>query len=126
VVEFGHLRKKEGIVGELRAEQGQFLARLGFVFVAKIVEGQQDPVQGWLPSAISSVHPAPVGIYSAKGATTHILYVLAPSPKGAPGAIKSVEPLGGDSCAARITLAGGRVYEVRFHEGKEPDWKQVR
>jgi hypothetical protein len=91
----------------------------------KIVEGQQDPVQGWLPSAISSVHPAPVGIYSAKGATTHILYVLAPSAKGAPSAIKSVEPLGSDSCAARITLASGRVYEVRFHEGKAPDWKQI-
>ena len=49
----------------------------------KIVEGQEDPVQGWLPKGISSVRPAPVGIYTAHGATTSMLYVLAPSAKGA-------------------------------------------
>jgi hypothetical protein len=91
----------------------------------KIVEGQPDPVQGWLPAGISSVRRAPVGIYNVKAATTHILYVLAPSKKGSPDALKSVEPLGNDPTAARITLTDGRVYEVRFHEGKAPDWKQV-
>jgi hypothetical protein len=88
----------------------------------KIVEGQEDPVQGWLPRGISSVRPAPVGIYTEHGATTNILYVMAPSPKGAKEPVKSVEALGGDPMSARITLTNGKVYQVHFHPGKTPEW----
>jgi hypothetical protein len=84
-------------------------------------------VQGWLvEKGIASVRPAPVGIYTAKGKTTHLLYVLAPAPKGAKDPIRSVEALGGDPAAARVTRADGRVYEVRFQLGKAAGWKQVR
>lgn len=83
----------------------------------KIVEGQEDPVQGWLPKGMSNVRPAPVGIYEERAATTHILYVLAPSPKGSKDPVKSVEPLGKDPMAARITLTNGKHYEVHFHPG---------
>jgi len=88
----------------------------------KIVEGQEDPVQGWLPGGLSSVRPAPVGIYATRGRTTHILYVLAPAPKGAPDPLQSVEPLGNDPAAAHITFVSGRVCDVRFHPGKPAEW----
>jgi hypothetical protein len=83
----------------------------------KIVEGQEDPVQGWLPAGGNRVRPAPVGIFSARGVTREMLYVLAPSPKGGPDPVRGVEPLGADSRAARITLTDGRAYEVRFRAG---------
>jgi hypothetical protein len=92
----------------------------------KIVEGQQEPVQGWLIKGLSGVRPAPVGIYTAKGKTTHLLYVLAPAQTGAADPVQAVEPLGGDPAAARIRFAGGRVYEVRFHLGRAAEWKVVR
>jgi hypothetical protein len=88
----------------------------------KIVEGQEDPVQGWLTKGISGVRPAPVGIYTAHGATTNILYVLAPSPKGAKDPVKSVAPLGSDPTCARITLTNGKVYNVHFRPGRTPEW----
>jgi hypothetical protein len=89
----------------------------------KIVEGQEDPVQGWLPNRhISGVRPAPVGIYTARGKTTHMLYVLAPSRAGASERVKSVEPLGKDPASARITMRDGKTYEVHFHAGRAPDW----
>ena len=84
----------------------------------KIVEGQEDPVQGWLPRAMSAVRPAPVGIYTARGIRQEMLYVLAPSPKGAPDPVESVEALGADPRAARIRFAGGRTYEVRFRDDR--------
>ena len=81
----------------------------------KIVEGQEDPVQGWLPSRnISSVRPAPVGIYTIHSGTTNLFYVLAPSPKGAKDPVKSVEALANDPASARITLTDGKVYQVHF------------
>jgi hypothetical protein len=89
----------------------------------KIVEGQEDPVQGWLPNGLSGVRPAPVGIFTTRGGTTHLLYVLAPAPKGKPDPVRSVEPLNNDPEAARIRFADGRVYEVRFHAGKPAEWK---
>lgn len=79
----------------------------------KIVEGQEEPVQGWLPKGISSVRPAPVGIYEEHAATTGILYVLAPSAKGAGSLVKSVEALG-DAGSARIRLTNGKSYVVHF------------
>jgi hypothetical protein len=88
----------------------------------KIVEGQQDPVQGWLPRGISTVRPAPVGIYTMRGVTTNMLYVLAPSPKGAKDPVKSVESINGDPQSTRITLSNGKVYQVHFHPGRVPDW----
>jgi hypothetical protein len=81
----------------------------------KVIEGREDPVQGWLPASLSSVRPAPVGIFTTRARTTRMLYVLAPAPRGAPDPLRSVEPLG--DAAARITFAGGAVYEVRFRPG---------
>jgi hypothetical protein len=92
----------------------------------RIVEGQEDPVQGWLPRSLSSVRPAPVGIYTLRGRTAQMLYVLAPAPQGSGDPVKSVEPLGSDPTAARINFADGRTYEVRFHPGKPAEWKKTR
>ena len=83
----------------------------------RIVEGQEEPVQGWLPVGLSRVRPAPVGIFTATGVERQMLYVLAPSPKGAADPVKSVEPLGSDPRAARITFTDGKVYEVHFGKG---------
>ena len=88
-----------------------------------IIEGQQEPVQGWLTKTISSVRPAPVAIYRARGKTTHLIYVLSPAPAGAKDPVQAVEPLGADPAAARIRLHDGRVYEVRFTPGKPAAWK---
>lgn len=82
-----------------------------------IVEGQEEPVQGWLPVGLSRVRPAPVGIFTASGVERRMLYVLAPSPKGAADPVKSVEPLGSDPRAARISFIDGKVYEVHFGKG---------
>jgi hypothetical protein len=84
----------------------------------KIVEGQEDPVQGWLPDGGNRVRPAPVGIFSATGVTREMLYVLAPSPKGAGDPVRRVEPIAGDPRAARITFADGAVYDVRLGNGQ--------
>jgi hypothetical protein len=89
----------------------------------KIVEGQEDPVQGWLPNGLSGVRPAPVGIFTTRGGTTHLLYVLAPAPKGKPDPVRAVEPLINDPAAARIRFADGRICEVRFRAGKPAEWK---
>jgi hypothetical protein len=89
----------------------------------KIVEGQEDPVQGWLPNGLSGVRPAPVGIFTTRGGTTHLLYVLAPAPKGKPDPVRAVEPLNNDPAAARIRFADGRICEVRFQVGKPAEWK---
>jgi hypothetical protein len=83
----------------------------------RIAEGQEEPVQGWLPAGLSRVRPAPVGIFTASGVKQQMLYVLAPSPKGAADPVKSVEALGSDPRAARISFTNGRVYEVRFGHG---------
>jgi hypothetical protein len=81
----------------------------------RVVEGQEDPVQGWLPRGLSGVRPAPVGILSARGVEANLLYVLAPA-KGA-DPVKAVEAIAGDSRAARISFVNGRAYEVRFGSG---------
>jgi hypothetical protein len=94
------------------------LARSGSDLSVKIVEGQEDPVQGWLTKGISAVRPAPVAIYRAQGRTAHILYVMAPAPAGAADPVRAVEPLGADPAAARIVFHDGRTYEVRFTPGK--------
>lgn len=91
----------------------------------KIIEGQQNPIQGWLPAGGNRVRPAPVGIYSAHGGTTRMLYVLVPAPKGVPDPLKLVDPLDGDSNAARIIFVDGRTYEVRFRSGRPAEWKQI-
>jgi len=82
----------------------------------RIVEGQQDPVQGWLPAGLNRVRPAPVAIYSARGLRCEMLYVLAPAPKGAADPVKMIEPLGGDPRAARVTFTNGKTYEVHFRK----------
>lgn len=83
----------------------------------RIVEGQEEPVQGWLPAGMNRVRPAPVGIFTASGVKQEMLYVLAPAPTGQADPVKSVEPLGTDSRAVRITFTDGKVYEVRFGKG---------
>ena len=45
----------------------------------QVVEGQEEPLRGWLPKSPTGARPAPVGIYTAHGADSQILYVLAPS-----------------------------------------------
>jgi hypothetical protein len=85
-----------------------------------VVEGQENPVQGWLPGGLSRVRPAPVGIYKLRGGTVRMLYVLAPAVKGAPDPVRSVEAIGGDPTAARITFTNGRTREVRFRTGQAP------
>jgi hypothetical protein len=92
-------------------------ARLDAGVSLKVIEGQEDPVQGWLPAGGNRVRPAPVGVFSARGITREMLYVLAPSPKGAGDPVRSVEPVSGDPRAARITFTSGQVYEIRFGNG---------
>jgi hypothetical protein len=91
----------------------------------EIVEGWQDPVQGWLTKGISSVRPAPVAIYHARGETTYLIYVIAPTPAGSKDPVRAVEPLGGDPAAARIVFNDARTYEVRFTPGKPAAWNIV-
>lgn len=91
----------------------------------QIVEGQEDPVQGWLTKGISAVRPAPVAIYKARGKTVSLMYVLAPIPAGAADPVSDVEPLAGDPAAARILFRDGRVYEVRFSPGKPATYRLV-
>lgn len=90
----------------------------------KIVEGQEEPVQGWLTKGISAVRPAPVAIYRAQGKTAHILYVMAPAPAGAGDPVRAIEPLGADPAAARILFNDGRSFDVRFNPGKPAAFTQ--
>lgn len=85
----------------------------------QIIEGQQEPVQGWLPNAnISSVHPAPVAVFTSEGAgDTHQIYVLSPTRIGEANALLKVETVPGNSLAARLFWRDGRVQEVVFSEG---------
>ncbi|HET8550196.1 MAG TPA: hypothetical protein VFL57_19430, partial [Bryobacteraceae bacterium] len=101
------------------------LARPDAGLSVKIIEGQQDPVQGWLTNGMSAVRPAPVAIYRARGKTTHVLYAMAPAPAGASDPLLALEPLDGDPAAARIVFRDGRKYEVRFRLGKPAAWKMV-
>lgn len=99
------------------------LARPDAGLSVKIVEGQQEPVQGWLTKGISAVRPAPVAIYQTRGKTAHMVYVLAPAKAGVQDPVRSVEPLGDDPAAARIVFHDGRIYEVRFTPGQPAAWK---
>jgi hypothetical protein len=88
----------------------------------KIVEGQENPVQGWLPRGNAHVRPAPVAIVSTQGAgVTRILTVLVPAPPGAPDPLASVE---GDGTEAVIRFRDGRVQRVRFGDGAATVSKQ--
>jgi hypothetical protein len=99
------------------------LARRHEGLSVKIVEGQEDPVQGWLTKGISAVRPAPVAIFQTRGKTTHLLYVMAPTPPGAEDAVVALEPAGEDPGAALIFLRNGKVYEVRFAPGRPAVWR---
>jgi hypothetical protein len=101
------------------------LARADAGLSVSIVEGRQDPVQGWLTNGISAVRPAPVAVYQARGTTMHLLYAMAPAPAGAADPLLAVEPLGADPAAARIVFRDGRKYDVRFRLGKPAEWKRV-
>lgn len=80
-----------------------------------IIEGQQDPVQGWLPaSGVSAVRPAPVAVFTQKGADTQMLYVLAPARAGKENPIAAVEAVAGNPLAAHIRLTDGRAFDVVF------------
>lgn len=92
----------------------------------RVVEGQENPVQGWLTRGISAVRPAPVAIYRAKGKTVHVLYVLAPARAGEPDPVVALEPIANQPAAARISLRGGRAYEVRFNPGQPATFRSLR
>ena len=90
----------------------------------RIVEGQENPVQGWLTKGIAAVRPAPVAVFQAKGdGETHLLYVLAPAPAGAPDPVVAVEPVEGNPLAARIRLRDGRALHVVFSGAGPADLK---
>jgi hypothetical protein len=81
----------------------------------KIIEGQENPVQGWLPKGDHQVRPAPVAVVTAHGdGVTHLLYVLAPAPKGAADPLLSVE---GSGMGAGLRWRDGRVSRVAFGVG---------
>jgi hypothetical protein len=101
------------------------LARTDAGLSVKVVEGQEEPVQGWLTKGIGAVRPAPVAIYSIRGKTTYVLYAMAPAPAGAQDPLLAVEALDGDPAAARIVFRDGRKYEVRFTLGKPAVWKKL-
>ncbi|MBS1859705.1 MAG: heparinase II/III family protein [Acidobacteria bacterium] len=79
----------------------------------KVIEGQADPVQGWLPDGMSKVRPAPVGVLSAHGTNARMIYALVPSRSG--DAVQSVEGIG--ETGMRVSLKDGRTWEVRFGKG---------
>jgi hypothetical protein len=79
----------------------------------KVIEGQEDPVQGWLPNGMSAVRPAPVGVLHAHGTNVRMIYALVPSRSG--DAVKSVEGIG--ETGVRVNLKDGRTWEVRFGSG---------
>jgi hypothetical protein len=101
------------------------MARPAAGLSVSVVEGRQDPVQGWLTNGISAVRPAPVAIYQARGKTTHLLYAMVPAPAGEPDPLVAVEAIGDDPGAARIVFRDGRKYDVRFTPGKPAAWKLV-
>lgn len=92
----------------------------------KIVEGQEEPVQGWLTKTISSVRPAPVAVYQARGKTITLMYVMAPSRAGAGDLVQALEAVPGDPMAGRVSMKDGRAYEVRFQPGKPAAWRLMR
>ena len=85
----------------------------------QIIEGQQQPVQGWLPNSdISSVHPAPVAVFSSEGkGETHQIYVLSPAKTGQENALLKIEMVPDNPLAARIFWRDGRVQNVVFTDG---------
>jgi hypothetical protein len=83
-----------------------------------MVEGQEEPPQGWLPRGMSGVRPAPVAVFNAKGIEANMLYVLAPARSGVPDPVKSVETIENDPRGAKISFQDGRAYEVHFAPGK--------
>ncbi len=93
----------------------------------QIIEGQEDPVQGWLPKAdIRSVRPAPVAVYraeSAGAARTHLLWVLAPSRKNSLCPIVAVEALPENTLGIRVRFRDGHTHEAVFSGGDPADLK---
>lgn len=82
----------------------------------QLIQGQENPVQGWLPTAnISSVRPAPVAVFKGEGAgDTHFIWVLSPSRAGTPNPIRGVEAIPDQPLAARIHFNDGRIHDVAF------------
>ena len=79
----------------------------------KVVEGQEDPVQGWLPDSMSTVRPAPVGVLTAHGTNVRMIYALVPS-RGT-DLVRSIEPAG--DRGVHLVLTGGRAWTVQFQAG---------
>jgi hypothetical protein len=103
------------------------VARPDTNLILKIVEGQENPVQGWLPTANSSgVRPAPVAIYSAESGgakETHMIYVLSPSRANETNSVVAVDTIPGNALAARIRFQNGSTHEVAFSGGNAADLK---
>ena len=83
-------------------------------------------MQGWLTKTISSVRPAPVAVYQARGKTITLMYVMAPSRAGAGDLVQALEAVPGDPMAGRVSMKDGRTYEVRFQPGKPAAWRLMR
>lgn len=83
----------------------------------RVIEGQEEPVQGWLPATMNKVRPAPVAVFQARGTgDTHLLWVLAPARAGEEDPVVAVEP-GDNALQARIRFRDGRTHRVAFSGG---------
>jgi hypothetical protein len=93
----------------------------------QIIQGQENPVQGWLPNSnLSSVRPAPVAVFESEGrGDTHFIWVLSPSRAGAPDPVASVESVPGKPLSARIRFTDGRVHQVAFSGGEDGQSRAV-
>ena len=85
---------------------------------ARVVKGQEDPVQGW---ANHPWRPIPTAIYSKRGkGTVRFVYVLYPFKGGEAPDVRveplRVEPPGSDAIAVAVHLPGGRVDRVLFND----------
>ena len=81
----------------------------------RIVKGQKDPVQGWLPDSAlgyGGIRPIPAAIYSKRATgKVQMVYVLAPTLGPAACAVTGATVDGG---TMRLQLADGTKKEIRF------------
>ena len=111
-----HLDAAEAAANEatkaVRTDEIAILPPAADGLAVQIVEGKEEaPVQGWASGPWRAI---PTAIYekSGKGVVT-FLFILAPSAKGAPPSVRSVERVAADAAlAARITFADGHTILV--------------
>lgn len=82
----------------------------------RIVKGQKDPVQGWLPAhgEYGAVRPIPTAIYQKKAAgKTQMIYALVPTKDAAACPVKRATVSGGK---LTLALSGGTEKAIQFSE----------